>query len=104
VRADNNPDVYMVAVGDGVLEPAFLLVEQLRDALPHLKVEMNCGGGSFKAQMKRADRSGARVALVLGETEISARQVGIKPLREDAEQVGVEWSGLSEALGQYFVS
>ena len=103
VLANNNPDVYMVAVGDGVLEPVFRVTEQLRDAWPNLKVEMNCGGGSFKAQMKRADRSGAQIALVLGETEVSASQVGVKPLRQDVEQVSVEWSALSETLEQYFV-
>ena len=100
--ADNNPDVYVVAVGEGVLEPAFQVVERLRDARPGLKAELNCGGGSFKVQMKRADRSGARVALVLGESEIAGQRVGIKPLREGGDQVSVEWSSLDEALTQYF--
>lgn len=97
----NDPDIYVVAAGEGVLEPAFGLAERLRDSLPELKVEMNCGGGSFKAQMKRADRSGARIALIVGEAEISDQTVGIKPLREDAEQISVAWSGLSEALARY---
>ncbi len=102
-KPSHNPDIYLVAVGDGVLEPAFLVSEQLRDAWPTLKIEMNCGGGSFKTQMKRADRSGALIALVLGEKEASDGRIGVKPLRSDAEQVSVEWSVLSEALAQYFV-
>jgi len=95
-------DIYVVAVGDGVLEPAFTLVERLRDSLPALKIEMNCGGGSFKSQMKRADRSGAGVALILGEEEIASKTAAIKPLREKAEQISVEWSEIGTALAQYF--
>jgi histidyl-tRNA synthetase len=102
-KARSDPDAYLVAVGDGVLEPAFQVAENLRDAWPGLKIEMNCGGGSFKAQMKRADKSGALIALVLGEAEASDGRIGIKPLRSDAEQVSVEWSELSETIGQYFV-
>jgi histidyl-tRNA synthetase len=99
-RADR--DIYVVAVGESVLQPAFKLVEQLRDARPNLKVEMNCGGGSFKSQMKRADRSGARLALILGEQEIASKSVGIKPLREDVGQINVDWSHLNTALHDYF--
>ncbi len=95
-------DIYVVAVGDGVLEPAFTLVERLRDSWPALKIEMNCGGGSFKSQMKRADRSGAGVALILGEEEIASKTAAIKPLREKAEQISVEWSEIGTALAQYF--
>ena len=66
-----------------------------------LKVEMNCGGGSFKSQMKRADRSGAAVALILGEEEVIARTIGIKALREDIGQISVSWTDLGAALTQY---
>ena len=97
-------DIYVVAVGDGVLQPAFTLVERLRDSRPALKIEMNCGGGSFKSQMKRADRSGAGVALILGEEEVASQTVAIKPLREKAEQVCVEWSELGTAIARYFDS
>jgi histidyl-tRNA synthetase len=99
---NDDRDIYVVAVGDGVLRPAFKLIERLRDSWPALNIEMNCGGGSFKSQMKRADRSGAAVALILGEEEIASQTAAIKPLREKAEQVFVEWSKLSTALTQYF--
>jgi len=95
-------DIYVVAVGDETLLPAFSLVERLRDSRPALNIEMNGGGGSFKSQMKRADRSGAAVALILGEEEITGQTVAIKPLRDDADQISVEWSMLSEALTNYF--
>ena len=90
-----------MAVGSDVLLPAFALVEGLRDESPDITVEMNCGGGSFKSQLKRADRSGAAVALILGEDEIAARTIGIKTLREDIAQISVSWSDLGAALTKY---
>ncbi|MBT8441910.1 MAG: histidine--tRNA ligase, partial [Gammaproteobacteria bacterium] len=95
------PDIYVVAVGDSVTEPAFALVEQLRDSNPGVRIEINCGAGSFKSQMKRADRSGARVALILGEDEVAERKVGVKPLREDAGQDNIGWAELSAKLPGY---
>jgi histidyl-tRNA synthetase len=64
------PDVYLVAVGEGTRERAFALAEALRDEAAGIRVETNLGGGSFKAQMKRADKSGAAWALILGEQEL----------------------------------
>ncbi|MGI9344283.1 MAG: histidine--tRNA ligase [Gammaproteobacteria bacterium] len=100
--ASADPQVYVVAVGDRVIEPAFALAERLRKSNPALRIELNCGGGGFKSQMKRADRSGARVAVIVGETEVEQQNAGIKPLREDAEQVTVEWAELDRALRKYF--
>ena len=92
------PDVYVVAAGDGALQQAFAVAEELHDALPALKVGLNLGGGSFKSQMKRADKSGAACALVLGEQELAAGGIGIKPLRRDAPQRQVARSALLAAL------
>jgi histidyl-tRNA synthetase len=98
----NDPDIYVVAVGDEVLLPAFGLVERLRDACPDLKIELNGDGGSFKSQLKRADRSGARIALIIGDTEVSEQAVGIKPLREKTDQIRVAWGELEVAVKNYF--
>jgi histidyl-tRNA synthetase len=95
---DTEPDIFVVAAGDGSLEQAFAVAEELHDALPALKVELNLGGGSFKAQMKRADKSGAICALVLGEQEIAAGGIGVKPLRRDAPQHQVARGSLVAAL------
>lgn len=97
----NSPDAYLVAVGGEVLLPAFALVESLRNEAPDIRIEMNCGGGSFKSQMKRADRSGATVALIIGEDELAEKMIGIKALREDSGQISVGWSELGTALKQY---
>jgi histidyl-tRNA synthetase len=99
--ADTGPDVYLVAVGAGAEQAAQALAEQLRDARPGLRIEVNCGGGGFRAQMRRADQSGARVGLILGEAEITACTVGVKPLRRAGEQVTVAWSAAADALARH---
>ncbi|HEX4940546.1 MAG TPA: histidine--tRNA ligase, partial [Candidatus Kapabacteria bacterium] len=78
------PDVYVVSED---ATAALLLAESLRDQAPSLKVQCHCGGGKFKKQLKKADDIGARFALILGESEISSGQVGIKFLREAREQI-----------------
>ena len=80
------PHVYLIAAGDDLSGPALFLAERLRDAMPHLRVLVNCGGGSFKSQFRRADKSGARLALVLGPEEVASNTVGVKPLEDAAEQ------------------
>jgi histidyl-tRNA synthetase len=84
-----NADVYVAAVGQGTQERAFALAEELRDAVAGIRVEMNLGGGSFKSQMKRADKSNAVYALILGEQELNERRIGVKPLRSNEEQESV---------------
>ena len=74
------------------------LAERLRDAIPGLRLLVNSGGGSFKSQFKKADKSGARFALILGEDELAARVVGCKPLRDDAQQQNIGWDALPAHL------
>lgn len=79
-------DVYIVSSGVGTQTSALLLAETLRDALPGCRLMTNCNGGNFKKQFARADKWGARVALVLGENEVTAGQVVVKDLRSGAQQ------------------
>ena len=74
-------DVYVVAVGEPAQQAAVATVERLRDQQPALAIVQHTGGGSFKSQMKKADKSGARVALIWGEDEAAAGTVTVKPLR-----------------------
>ncbi|WP_405224167.1 histidine--tRNA ligase [Lentisalinibacter sediminis] len=97
---DGTPAVYVVAVGETAAATAFALAERLRDGLPGRVVEVNAGGGSFKSQLKRADRSGARYAVVLGESEIAAREAGLKPLRTDEAQQSVAFDELAAVLAE----
>ncbi|WP_061241142.1 histidine--tRNA ligase [Ectopseudomonas composti] len=91
-------DVYVCAFGEAAELAALTLVERLRDQLPGLNLLLNSGGGSFKSQFKKADKSGARYALILGDDELAARVVGCKPLRDDSEQKSVAWDALAEHL------
>ncbi len=86
---DTGADVYIVAVGEGTLQRAVGLAEQLRDAIAGIRVELNLGGGSFKSQMKRADNSDADFALILGEQELTEGRIGLKPMHTREEQTSI---------------
>ena len=92
------PDVYIAALGEGTVARGFALAEELRDRVSGIRVDMNMGGGSFKAQMKRADKSGATYALILGEQELSEGRIGCKPLRSDEEQESIALDDLAAVL------
>jgi histidyl-tRNA synthetase len=96
----SNADVYIAALGSGTLERAFALAEELRDSISGIQVEMNLGGGSFKSQMKRADKSGAEFALILGEQELADDCAGFKPMRSADEQSSVALDDLAETLAK----
>ena len=79
-------DVYLLMRGDNAVTVAQGLAERLRDQMPRLQLVVHAGGGSFKSQMRKADKSGARLALILGESELEAGTVGIKFLRLERPQ------------------
>lgn len=92
-------DAYLVAVGEQALSQATLLTERLRDELPGIRLISHCGGGSFKSQFKRADRSGARWTLILGDEEVSNQTIGIKTMAT-GEQQTIKWADLPSFLSQ----
>jgi histidyl-tRNA synthetase len=92
------PDVALVAVGEAASAAALSLAERLRDQVPGLRIETLCGGGSFKSQLKRADKSGARFAVILGEAETGRRVAGLKSLRVESPQAEVAWDQLPAEL------
>jgi len=87
VPAQTPPDIYLAHMGEQAQHFSLIAAEQLRDA--GLQLILHCGGGSFKSQMKKADASGARYAVIIGDDEAAAGTVSLKPLREQAEQVTV---------------
>ena len=91
-------DVYFCTLGEAAELAAIRLAEQLRDQLPGLRLQVNAGGGNFKTQLKKADRSAALFALVLGEDELARQVIGFKPLRGQGEQQEIAWSALAEHL------
>lgn len=96
VQASDAPDVYLVNAGEQAQAQAPILAERLRDA--GMAVAVHAGGGSFKSQMKKADGSGARFAVILGEDEARAGTAVIKPLRDGGEQRSVAQVELAAAL------
>ena len=99
-------DVYVVAVGHEAERSALMATERVRSTFSELRVVQHAGGGSFKSQMKKADKSGARVALIWGEDEVAAQSVTIKNLREreggEAGQRAVSLDELETTLGAVF--
>lgn len=85
------PDVVLVISGELAERKGVALAERWRDALPGVSVAAQLGGGSFKSQMKRADKSGAAVAVILGDAEIERGEAAVKPLRGEAVQVTCAW-------------
>jgi histidyl-tRNA synthetase len=98
---ETSPNVYFIVADNNAIPSALALVEQLRDQLSDIRVLMHCGGGSFKSQFKKADKSGAEIALILGDNELAQQHVGIKPLRRNEEQLLVPWSDIVNAVRQH---
>ncbi len=92
------PHAYLIAVGESAERAAPGFAEALRDELPALRLCVNCGGGNFKSQFRRADKSGARVALILCEDELKGGVVGVKFLRDETPQEFVPRSELARRL------
>ena len=93
-------DVYLLAMDDGATTAAMTLAEQLRSELPWLRLQLHCGGGSFKSRMKKADKSGAAFALLLGEDEVAEQAVTLKALRDDQAQQRVPQTALADTLSK----
>ena len=101
-EAVQKADIYMVAVGDKAEHRSHLLADELRVQLPVSVVLINnCDGGSFKSQLRRADKSGATIALILGEQEVQTGSVTIKDLRGESVQIKCRESELLSHIQTY---
>ena len=96
------PPLFMIAVGDDALQLALVLAESLRNDDNHWQVSVNTAGGSIKSQFKKADKSGARLALILGIDEMQGQTISIKDLRQPAEQVNIPQHELNRYINTYF--
>ncbi len=95
-------DIYVVYNGENVTVPAFKLAEKLRAELPELRTMLHCSGGAFKKQFKRADKLGAKIALVLGETEVAENSVVVKDLFGEVDQMTISQAELINELKKRF--
>ena len=98
IKNNNSVDVYMILQGAEASKQGLVMAEQLRDAISGLSILTNCGGGSFKSQMKKADKSNAKIALLLGEDEIQQKEVTVKYLRENKEQLIISNDDVTETV------
>lgn len=95
-------DVYMIRVGEQAERISMEWAETIRNELPGLRLQINCGGGSFKSQFKKADKSGAEYALIIGDDEAVRGEVGIKPLRQNQDQQNLLLQQVIEFLQSRF--
>ena len=95
-------DLYLVYAGEGTTLNAFQIAEQIRSELPQVRVMTHCSGGKFQKQFKRADKIEAKYALVIGESEVQAKTVIVKDLRNGAEQITLSQVDLIATLKTYF--
>jgi histidyl-tRNA synthetase len=95
-------EIYIASIGDKARSYALILAEDIRDDCPGRRVVVNCGEGKFKSQLKKADASGASLALILGEDEIASGQVTVKHLREAGEQKSINSEKLGNYLAEFF--
>ena len=102
-KAENSqPKIYIVAVGEGAEIHASIMAETIRDENQNYAVEVNMDGGNFKQQFRRADKSGAELAIIVGEQEIEQGTVSLKPLKSDGEQKTVKQEELIGQLDEFF--
>lgn len=94
----NTMDVYVVRTGELAEQAGLRFAEALRDAIPSIRLQVNCGGGSFKSQFKKADKSGAKFAIILGDDEVSRGEVGVKFLRDEQAQQSLSHPAAIEFL------
>lgn len=94
----NEPDAYFITDGEASLEQALTLADKVRDAVPGSQVVLHCGGGSLKNQFKKANKSGAKIALILGEQELKEKAITIKRLKENVPQITISQENLFSYL------
>jgi histidyl-tRNA synthetase len=99
---DQKHSIFIIATNDEAMLRGLVISELIRDVHPTIDVIMNTGGGSFKSQFKKADKSGAHLALILGEDELANNTIGVKYLRKAVEQITMEQSNINRFLKEYF--
>ena len=100
IMSKTMPHLYLLLSGNNTKKYGLLIAEEIRDKLPGIKIETNCGEVSLKNQFKRADKSGAEIALILSEDELKKKQLTIKYLRNDEPQITIKWDEISNFLSK----
>jgi histidyl-tRNA synthetase len=101
VQPNNTPHVYLIMTSQNAVIKGMILAENLRKRVRGLRLVNHCGGGSMKSQFKKADKSGADIALVIGEDELDSGTAAVKYLREDKPQQHMSEEELVKLLSNY---
>jgi histidyl-tRNA synthetase len=101
VQPNNTPHVYLIMTSSNAVIKGMIMAENLRKRVPGLRLVNHCGGGSMKSQFKKADKSGADIALVIGEDELDSGNAAVKYLREDKPQQHMSEEELINLLSNY---
>jgi histidyl-tRNA synthetase len=96
--------LFIIGTDEEAMIKGLMLAESIRKAYPEVDVIVNTAGGSFKSQFKKADKSGARLALILGEEELAHQKISIKDLRKETEQVTVDQNNINQFLADYLLN
>jgi len=94
---------YVIHLGPAATRAAFLMAERLHDTLPAARIQVHCGGGGIKTQFRHADKSGARLALIIGDSELNTNTITIKDLRGDLAQKSIAQEELPQLLAELFL-
>ena len=100
-KYDGSVDVYLALQGDLAQQKGMIFAETLRDRLPGLSMQVNCGGGGFKSQIKKAYKCGATLALILGEDEVNQQTITLKHLRKDMDQQTIKQSEVHSFINEW---
>lgn len=100
---EKKESLFIIATNDQAVLKGLVIAESIRNAYPTIEIITNTAGGGFKNQFKKADKSGARLALILGDDEIVNHSVSIKDLRKEVEQITIEQSSINQFLKDYFM-
>ena len=96
----STPDIYLLVSGKNTEKHGLLLAEEVRNQLPDVKILTNCGNESLKSQFKKADKSGAEIALILAEDELEKKELTVKYLRKEKAQITIKWNEISNFLNK----
>jgi len=99
-KLKNSPQIYIATDGDDALKKGFEISEELRDVYPNIRIQLNMGGGSFKSQLKRADKCQAIYAIIIGKDEIENKYLSLKSLRSNEGQVNIPYKKFTDEIGK----
>ena len=98
IKEETNLDIYFISFSESTAQEAIICAEKLKDEIPSLSIKTNLGLESASTQFKKADKSGAKIALVIGEEELMDKKITFKDLRSKSDQETLTYENLVEKI------